>query len=164
MTEEGLTENQAEIRMLELAESLALPVNTIKWVYAGVLVLSARKTARADGEAPDRISAEEVCLALLRDIRSTSQGKVSVVLSEMGIQSSKDIGRITYGLVGKELLVEHGDDTVEEFDDIFTEATLPDFLTRNGIKDEVFDSYKYYNQVMWLFYIVGTALGLALRS
>ena len=158
MSENTPSENQVEIRLLELSESLGYTKHTINWVYGGIGLLSERKKQEVPEGESFHVSAVDVCTALLRDIRSTCKEPIRDILSDLKIESSKDIGRIVYGLVDKKLINNSEDGSITEFDNLFDQSSLNEFLANHGIKEKVLDLRLCYRQLMWFFYSVGTIL------
>ena len=160
MSEDSLSKNQVEIRLLELSESLGFTKDTIHWVYGGIGLLSSRKRQQNPKAESFHVSAGEVCAALLRDIRSTFKEPIREVLSDLGIESSKDVGRIVFGLVEKNLIKANDDDSIADFDGLFDQSNLDEFLVMHGITGKSLDIRRRYRQVMWLFYSLGTGIVL----
>jgi hypothetical protein len=82
------------------------------------------------------------------------------VLSEMKIDSSRDIGRIVYGLVDNQLINADEHDSVKDFDDLFDKDSLNRFLEQSGIRKSGFDFRRLYKHLMWFLYSVGILLVL----
>jgi uncharacterized repeat protein (TIGR04138 family) len=160
MSESTISENQVEIRILELSDSLGFTKNTIDWILFGIKTLSDRKQQQAQDGVSYHISAKDICVALLRDVRCTCKDPVGVVLTRLKIKSSKDIGLIVYGLIEKNLLNASEDDSINDFDDLFDESNLGEFLANHGIGKSPINFQERYRQLMWICYSVGTLIVL----
>lgn len=153
---EPITQNQAEMRVLELSESLEFRKETIDWVRASMGVLSSRQANRESSSQGTHISAKDVCRALVRDLCRLYKEPPEKSLNDLKIKSSQDIGRIVFGLVDKGLIAASKDDRKEDFADIFVTSDIEAFIRREGIKKNRLNLEFVWRKTMWLFYIAGT--------
>lgn len=127
-----LSENELEIRLLELSESLGYQKDTIAWVMGCVVEISDRYTI--DPENPKHITAHEVCKGLIQDLCTLYNDPTEKVLLDLKIESSKDIGKIMYGLIEKELISQSENDAESDFSNIFLTANIDAFIDQEKLK------------------------------
>lgn len=154
-SKEPLTENQIEIKYLELADELGFKSCTISWVGACIVTLSKRKK-EADGTT--HVSAEEVCTALIKDIVSLYDEQPEKCLSDIKITSSDDVGKIVEGLVRKGLIHMSENDSINDFTGLFYSNALDPFLDKHSIKRKGVTTYNNFRVFIWLVWIVGVTL------
>lgn len=150
---EKLTENQVHIKYLELSDELGFTSNTIHWVHACVVELSSRKQSEVK-----HVNAKDLCIALVRDIISTSDNSPENVLSKLNIKSSEDIGLIVEGLLEKGLLRKSDDDSIEDFNDLFKTSELEVFLQKNSIQRKRIFKYFAFRKFVWCLWTIGAVL------
>lgn len=134
MADNELTENQIQIKLYELSDSLGYGKRTIEWVYFCIITLSDRLTgANGPGDSEKAVRASCVCAALIKDLLHLYDTPLEKKLTDLKIQSSKDIGKIVYGLVDKKLIMAEDGDSQDDFDDIFEAARISGFIKKHKI-------------------------------
>lgn len=161
MSTKALTENQIMIRYLELSDELGYHQNTIRWVHYAVKILSERKNGNSGNDQPSHITAKELCTTLIKDANQLYDESIQKTLQDLKLLSSKDIGKIIYGLADNKLVTTGPNDSITDYDNIFSMDNLDAFLSEAGIIQQTSRCYWWYRSVMWTFYIVGTAIVVA---
>lgn len=95
---------------------------------------------------------------LVSDINQLYPGDLEGTLSRCGINSSKDVGKIVFGLVALDLIKASDDDTEQHFSDIFDSAHIEPFLVRAQIIRKRFDWHVIRRRTAWAMYLVGGAI------
>ena len=149
---EKLTENQIEMRLLELSESLGYRKETIAWVWSAI------GRASRNASLASNLSAKDVCCILVSEANETRGGSIEYILQLVGIPISEDVGKIVFGLVEKGLVYSKPDETISEFEGIYDVNNISNFIHENRIKRKRIKLPSVYTGVTWIFYITGVLL------
>lgn len=161
MSTKALTDNQVIIRYHELSDELGYHSNTIAWVHCAIKTLCQRKKKEIGDDQPLQITAEELCAALIKDVNQLYDEPIQKTLCDLKFSSSKDIGRIVFGLVDKTLITASPNDSISDYENIFSVDNLEVYLSEVGIKQRTFSIDGWYQKVMWTFYVIGTVIVVA---
>jgi len=161
MSTKALTDNQIAIHYHELSEELGYHSNTIAWIHCAIKTLCQRKKEQSDDDQPLHITAEELCAALIKDVNQLYDKPVQKTLRDLKLSSSQDIGKIVFGLIEKKLVTTSPDDSISDYENIFSLDNLDVYLSEAGIRKRTLSVYRWYRKTMWTFYIIGTAIVVA---
>jgi len=92
--------NQRETAFHLLAAETGYPKETIAWIAGAVCIGS----HDSPDSATTHVSTPALCAMLVSDINSLHPGNLEGALRGSGIASSRDVGRIVFALVGKEIV------------------------------------------------------------
>jgi len=118
--------DQRKAAIGDIATRLGYPNATVTWI-AGALLFVGRYE-RKDA-ATTHVDAIELCRMLVADFDESDPARIAVLLSDMGLNSSRDIGRIVYALVDAGLCQAGEKDSENDFDAIFDRDTADRFAT-----------------------------------
>lgn len=157
---ESLSENQVEIRLLELSDSLSMRKETVAWVWGVVARATECATAAGDAQGVVNVSALEICRLLVKEANDTPGGSVERILNDVGIKNSEDVGRIVFGLVEKGLVQGGEKESPSDFVGLFESNDVSKFMGDGEIRRKRIKPGSPYKIVMWLFYGTGVILVL----
>ena len=156
-----INEKQVMIRYLELSDALGYSQNTIQWIHHTINTLCERKKAESNTAQTPNVTAKELCTALIKDLNQLYDEAIEKTLRDIKLFSSKDVGQIVYGLADKKLIVIGCNESVADYENVFSVDNVKAFLTEAGIKQRRFRFYKWYRKIMWTLYIVGFIIVIA---
>ena len=157
---ESLSDNQVEIKLLELSDSLSVRKETIAWVW-GVVARATEKAAGTGGtQAVTDVPALEICRSLVREANDTPGGSVERILGEVGVRGSEDVGRIVFGLIEKGLVQRGETESPSDFVGLFKSDDVSSFMSEGGIRRKRLKLGSLYTAAMWCFYAIGVILVL----
>ncbi len=157
---ESMSENQAEIKLLELSDTLSFRKETIAWVWGVVCRATEQAEAASDTQEVTHVSALEICRALVGEANDTPGGSVEEILTEVGITNSKDVGQIVFGLIEKGLIHRRESEALSDFVGLFESADVSNFMSEAGIRRKRLKLGSTYTTIMWSFYVIGVVLVL----
>lgn len=149
MDPQKLTQNQIKISYLELSDELGYHEDTIGWIHYCIYEL-----CRQDDKA-GHITAENICAALIKDLKLLYSEPLIQSLKRLKLNSSKDIGIIVHGLASRGLVVIGEGESIGDYDEIFTVDNIGTYLEKEGIKERNTDFSWWYHKIMWCLYIAG---------
>ena len=150
---EPLTNNRIQAIYYELADELGYYKETIEWVHYGLRQMEANA-----GEEHRPLSAKDICKELIRDFVGVTEGPTRQGLEEIDIHSSKDIGKIVFGLAARELIETDAGDKLEDFDGIFRSAEISIYLKQESINAAIPRAGQGIKKLAGGMYIVGLIL------
>ena len=109
----------------DIATRLGYPPATVTWI-AGALFFVGRYERKGAGTG--HVDAAELCRMLVADFDEREPAQVVARLGDMGLNSSRDIGRIVYALVDAELCQAGENDRELDFDAIFDRETADRYV------------------------------------
>jgi len=80
------------------------------------------------------LNSKNVVRCILTELINLERRSLQRLLEHNGIYSSDDIGKVVQQLCKKGLLVQEGDDDFEDFNGLFTTATLHEYIKLHKIK------------------------------
>ena len=99
-----------------IATRLGYPDTTVAWIAGAVLFAG---THERKGIGRMHVDAAELCRMLVADFDERDPARIAVRLGDMGLASSRDIGRIVYALIEADLCQAGENDRKDDFDAIF---------------------------------------------
>lgn len=116
----GAACEQRKATLDDIAARLGYPIVTVRWI-AGALLFVGRYERKGAGTG--HVDAAELCRMLVADFDEREPARVVARLGDMGLNASRDIGRIVYALVDAGLCQADENDREEDFDAIFDRET-----------------------------------------
>lgn len=109
----------------DIATRLGYPPATVMWI-AGALFFVGKYERKGAGTG--HVDAAELCRMLVADFDEREPAQVAARLGDMGLNSSRDIGRIVYALVDAELCQIGENDRELDFDAVFDRETADRYV------------------------------------
>ena len=148
--------NQREATFYLIADETGFPKETIEWI-AGAICMGSH--GAPDGST-NHVGARALCALLVSDINVLHPGNLEGALRGSGIASSRDVGRIVFALVGKEIVRPDESDAEADFSGVFDTERIDPFLAEAGITRIRYDLKKLKRRISWLLYAIGIAIVL----
>jgi uncharacterized repeat protein (TIGR04138 family) len=104
-----------------IATRLGYPDTTVAWIAGAVLFAG---THERKGIGRMHVDAAELCRMLVADFDERDPVRIAVRLGDMGLASSRDIGRIVYALIEADQCQAGDNDRKDDFDAIFDRDTV----------------------------------------
>jgi len=117
---QGTACEQLKATLDDIATRLGYPPATVAWIK-GALAFVGRYERKDAGTR--HVDAAELCRMLVADFDEREPARVAAWLRDMGLNSSRDIGRIVYALIDAGLCQAGENDSEDDFDAIFDRET-----------------------------------------
>ncbi|MEO7917813.1 MAG: hypothetical protein ABIR16_09230 [Dokdonella sp.] len=141
-----------------VAERTGISLATVIWISSALAfsVLYRRK-----GKSDHHVDAVELCRMLVADLDEHDADALGDRLHQIGIHSSRDIGRVIYALIDTGFCTPTESDAESDFASVFEADQIDAYLRQTGIHNVRDWPMVLKSVIVWAFYLGGLALLLA---
>lgn len=141
-----------------VAERTGIPLATVIWISSALAFVGFWRRKQT---TELHVNASGLCRMLIADLDERNPDALSDRLKQVGIQSSRDIGRVVYALIDTGLCTATDSDSESDFVDVFETDQIDRYLRQSGIHALRDWPILLKSAIVWSFYIGGLALLLA---